>query len=222
MAQDERFSDSLVKAMANLFARDIPDEIDGYTINWRLWFMGQPLHATSPNLRLLRTGKCDVSQVACNEHFLVAGKVAHLNGILEHKDTLTMHEWYEKQNLWSTREAIQRVRPPSEDEEPKLFGSALQRKSFFKECFLRTPLRPIAMTLYYFLKFGAWRDGSVGWTWARLRVWVWDVTLLKEREMKLYGVPKKIPEGRHGTFDARVLATTLQRELLPETISTQS
>lgn len=215
MAQDERFSESLVNKLKYLFEVGISEEVDGFTINWRLWFMGRPLHAMSPNLRLLRTGKCDVSEVACNEHFLVDGHVAHLDGILEHKDTLTMHEWYEKQNLWTTREAIQRVKPPSDDEKANLFGSALQRKAFVRECFLRTPLRSIAMTLYYFLKFGAWRDGAVGWTWARLRVWVWDVTLLKEREMRQYGVPVKIPEGRHGTFDSRVFKSQLQQELLP-------
>ena len=218
MAQDERFSNTLVSKLKQLFEVGIPESVDGFTVNWRLWFMGHPLHAMSPNLRLLRTGKCDVSEVACNEHFLVKGRIAHLDGILEHKDTLTMHEWYEKQNLWTTREAIQRVKPPSDDEKAKIFGSALQRKAFVRECFLRTPLRSIAMTLYYFLKFGAWRDGVLGWTWARLRVWVWDVTLLKEREMRQYGVPFKIPEGRHGTFDARVLASPLQKKILPETV----
>ena len=217
MAQDERFSTSLVKNLRELFSKGDTSGVDGYTVRWRLWFMGQPLHATSDNLRLFRTGKCKVSQVACNEHFMVTGTIGHLNGILDHKDTLTLHEWYEKQNLWTTREAIQRVQPPSDDELSKLFGTRRQRKAFFKQFLIHMPLGETIFFWYYFLKFGAWRDGRAGWVWASLRVWVHHVTTLKEKEMRKYGVPKKIPEGRHGGFDERILNSELQRKLLPET-----
>lgn len=217
MAQDERFSPSLVENLRELFSKGVPSGVDGYTVRWRLWFMGQPLHATSDNLRLFRTGKCRVSQVACNEHFMVPGTISHLKGILEHKDTLTLHEWYEKQNLWTTREAIQRVKPPSNDELPKLFGTRKQRKAFFKQFLIHMPLGETIFFWYYFLKFGAWRDGRAGWVWASLRVWVHHATTLKEKEMRKYGIPKKIPEGRHGDFDERILKSELQKKLLPET-----
>ena len=217
MAQDERFSASLIENLRELFAKGVSSGVDGYTVRWRLWFMGQPLHATSDNLRLFRTGKCRVSQVACNEHFMVPGTISHLKGILEHKDTLTLHEWYEKQNLWTTREAIQRVKPPSDDELPKLFGTRKQRKAFFKQFLIHMPLGETIFFWYYFLKFGAWRDGRAGWVWASLRVWVHHVTTLKEKEMRKYGIPKKIPEGHHGGFDERILKSELQKMLLPET-----
>lgn len=219
MAQDERFSASLIEDLRELFAKGVPSGVDGYTVRWRLWFMGQPLHATSDNLRLFRTGKCRISQVACNEHFMVPGTIRHLKGILEHKDTLTLHEWYEKQNLWTTREAIQRVRPPSDDEKPMFWGTKRQRKAFVKQLLIHMPLGETILFWYYFLKFGAWRDGRAGWVWASLRVWVHHVTTLKEIEMRKYGIPEKIPEGRHGDFDPRILTSDLQRQLLPETIS---
>lgn len=217
MAQDERFSLSLVDSMRECFSRGVPSDINGYTVRWRLWFMGQPLHAMSDNLRLFRKGTCKISQVACNEHFMVSGKVGHLTGILDHKDTLTMHEWYEKQNLWTTREAIQRVKPPSNDELPRLLGTRRQQKAFLKQLLIHLPLGEMIFFWYYFLKFGAWRDGHAGWVWASLRVWVHHVTTLKEKEMRKYGIPQKLPEGRHGGFDTRVLASELQRQLLPET-----
>ena len=217
MAQDERFSASLVENLRELFSKGAPSGVNGYTVRWRLWFMGQPLHAISDNLRLVRRGMCKVSQVACNEHLMVTGLVGHLKGILDHKDTLTLHEWYEKQNLWTTREAIQRVKPPSDDELPKLFGTRRQRKAFFKQFLIHMPLGETMFFWYYFLKFGAWRDGRAGWVWASLRVWVHHVTTLKEKEMRKYGVPKKIPEGRHGGCDERILNSELQRKLLPET-----
>lgn len=215
MAQDERFSETLVAALRDLFRVGLPDGVDGYTVKWRLWFMGQPLHASTPNLRLLRTGKCDVSQVACNEHFLVEGRVGNLNGVLEHKDTLTMHEWYEKQNLWTTREAIQQAAPTSEDEAPRFFGTSLQRKAFLRKILKKLPGRNAIRFLYYFIKFGAWKDGRAGVVWASLRVWVTNVIDLKVEEMQKTGIPTRIPEGRHGTFDPRILRSELQRKLLP-------
>ena len=219
MAQDERFSGPLVDSLREIFSEGIPDSVNGYTVNWRLWFMGQPLHAMAPNLRLLRTGKCGVTNVACNEHFTVYGEVKHVEGILDHKDTLNLHEWYEKQNLWTTREAIQRVKPPSDDELPRFFGTRRQRKAFVKQLLIHMPFGETILFWYYFLKFGAWRDGRAGWVWASLRVWVHHATTLKEKEMRMYGVPKRIPEGRHGDFDPRILASALQRQLLPETES---
>lgn len=217
MAQDERFTLGLVEAIRRQFEKGIPDDVDGFTVNWRLWFMGRPLHAMTRNLRMARRGRSRVTNVACNEHSFVLGKVLHLDAILEHKDTLNLHEWHEKQNLWTTREAIQRVKPPSDDELPKLFGTRRQRKAFIKQSLIHMPFGETILFWYYFLKFGAWRDGEAGWVWASLRVWVHHVTTLKEKEMRKYGIPKKIPEGRHGGFDDRILKSELQKKLLPET-----
>ncbi len=219
MAQDERFSKSLVDSLEQIFSEGIPDSVDGYMIKWRLWFMGQPLHAVVPNLRLLRTGKCYVTNVACNEHFVVKGGVKTIAGILEHKDTLNLHEWYEKQNMWTTREAIQRVKPPSEDEYPRLLGGTrIQRKAYFKIVLGRIPGGETVRFLYYYLWFGAWKDGFAGWSWARLRVWVEHVIQLKAREMRRNGIPTVVPTGRHGDFDARVVNSDLQKRLLPKIV----
>lgn len=219
MAQDERFSESLVRELRELFDKGVPEAVDAYMVRWRLWFMGEPLHAISDNLRLTRTGKCRVTQVACNEHFCVPGKVGRLNGILEHKDTLNLHQWYEKQNLWTTMEAVQRVKAPSDDELPKLFGTSLQRKAWYSQLFRKIPCGKVIRFWYYFLKFGAWRDGRAGVIWAMLRGWVIDVVDLKAEEMRRHGIPEKLPEGRHGTYDLRVLKSDLQRMLLPESMS---
>lgn len=218
MAQDERISEELRKQMAENLRCDSPHS--GYTVKWRLWFMGQPLHAAPRRMTIYRTGKVAVTNVACNEHFYLTdnGTIGNLDGYLEHKDTPTLWDWYEKQNLWTTREAIQRIKPPSEDELPKLFGTRRQRNAFFKQFLIHMPFGETILFWYYFLKFGAWRDGRAGWVWASLRVWVHHVTTLKEKEMRKYGIPEKIPEGRHGGFDPRILASDLQRQLLPETI----
>lgn len=219
MDQDERFSESLVNELRNLFAGGIPDDIDGFMVKWRLWFMGEPLHAISNNFRLMRTKKCWVTNVACNEHFCVPGRIVPLKGILEHKDTLNLHQWYEKQNLWTTLEAIQRVHPPSDDEKPRFIGGTrVQRKAFFKVMLGKFPGGEVLRFFYYYLKFGAWRDGWAGWHWARLRVWVEHVIQIKAAEMRRHGIPTLLPSGRHGDFDSRIMQTELQRQLLPDTV----
>ena len=217
MAQDERFSSSLVTALHKVFDEGIPDDVDGYTVKWRLWFMGKPLHAVVDNFRLLRRGKCRITQASCNEHMVAEGRVLHLNGVLEHKDTLNLHQWYEKQNLWTTLEAIGRIKDNLEDEKRTPFGTKLQRKMFFKRLFNRLPGGKVIMFWYYLLKFGAWRDGYAGWCWARLRVWVHQVGDMKEKEFRRIGIPTLLPTARHGGFDNRVLASELQRRVLPET-----
>ena len=217
MDQDERFSPSLVEELRGLFAKSIPENVDGYTVKWRLWFMGKPLHAVRDNFRLMRVSKCSVTNVSCNEHFVVPGKILPLKGILEHKDTLNLHEWYAKQNLWSSLEAIGRIRDKSEEERRTPFGTKLQRSQFFKYWLGRLPGCGFLMKCYYYIKFGAWRDGYTGWVWASLRVWVSDVIQLKMREYREFGIPENLPKARHGDFDKRILATKLQQQLLPET-----
>ena len=218
MDQDERFSISLVEELKRLFDTGIPEDVDGFTVKWRLWFMGKPLHAVTDTFRLMRTAKCSVTEVSCNEHFVVPGRICKLKGILEHKDVLNLHEWYEKQNLWTTLEAIGRIKDKSEDEKSRLFGTKLQRKMLFKRFFIHMPCGKLFMFWYYFLKYGAWKDGYAGWCWARLRVWVHRVGDMKEREFRQNGIPKLMPRARHGGFDKRVLKSELQRALLPETI----
>ena len=217
MAQDERFSESLITELKHVFTDGIPDDVNGYTVKWRLWFMGKPMHAKTDNLRLLRIGRCHITQASCNEHMVAYGRVLNLSGILEHKDTLTLYQWYEKQNLWTTLEAVGRIRDDIKDELRTPFGTNLQRKMFFKYWLGRLPGCGLFMKLYYYLKFGAWKDGYTGWVWASLRVWVSDVIQLKMKEYREFGIPAVLPSARHGNYDSRIIASELQQQLLPET-----
>lgn len=219
MAQDERFSASLIESLENVFSNGVRSEVDCFAFKWRLWFLGRPLHAHSYVYRLFRTGHCHVSDVACDEHFYSDGKTVFLNGTIEHKDTLNLHEWYEKQNLWTTLGAIGRITDNCEAERPTPFGTWLQRKMFFKRACIRTPVfGKLAMWAYYYFRFGAWKDGLAGWHWAQLRMWVNRVTDLKEKEFREHGIPKILPTARHGDFDLRIMQTELQRKLLPEVV----
>lgn len=217
MAQDERFSESLIVDLKRIFVEGIPGDVDCYAFRWRLWFMGEPLHAQSYVYRLLRVGKCHVSDVACDEHFYVDGKTIYLEGKIEHKDTLNLHEWYEKQNLWTTLAAIGRITDNCEEEKLTPFGTSLQRKMFFKRLCVRIPIiGKLIMWMYYYFGFGAWRDGVAGWHWAKLRMWVNHVTDIKEKEFRRHGIPEVLPTAHHGDFDPRIRKSALQKLVLPE------
>lgn len=219
LSQDERFSEALVKDLERLFASGLPEEVDCISFKWRLWFMGEPLHAQSEVFRMFRTGHCHVSDVACDEHFYSDGKIIRLNSHIEHKDTLNLHEWYEKQNLWTTLGAVGRITDSCQEERLTPFGTPLQRKMFFKRLCIRLPIfGKLAMWSYYYFRFGAWKDGAAGWHWAQLRMWVNHVTDIKEREFRKHGIPKVLPTARHGDFDHRIMNSELEKRLLPELV----
>lgn len=215
MAQDERFTPGLVERLQDVFAGG--PSLNGYKVKWRLWFMGKPLHIVLDSLRLMRVGKFRISDVITNEQVLVEGDVGSVDGILEHKDTLTLYEWYEKQNLYSTMEAVARVTGKGEfSVEPDFFGGPLARRMYFKKVFFNMPFRYAVLAAYNLIIKGAWRDGKVGWRWAQLRGQVYRMREYKIEEMRRTGHIPRIPRIRHGDYDPRIMRTALQQELLPE------
>ena len=220
LAQDERVSPELRRLMAENVTADAP--FSGFMTRWRLWFMGGPLHAAPWRMNVYRVGKVAVTDVTCNEHFYLTdgGPVGSLDGIIEHKDTPTLWDWYEKQNLYTTREAIGVVLGKARTEKPKLFGTKDERNHWLSRALPRIPLGLgyLIMFMGYYLRYGAWKDGWAGFYWARCRVWVNWVVEFKVEEIRRTGVIPKMPEPRRGTFDVRVMRSDLQRRLLPEVV----
>lgn len=215
MAQDERFTPSLISSLQELLSQ--PNHLNGYSIRWRLWFMNKPLHIIIDNLRLMRVGQFRIADVTCNEQILVDGPTGKLSGILEHKDTITLHEWYEKQNLYSTLEAISYATKKGQfSVAPRLLGGRMARRMFIKKIFFLLPFRHQLTMLYNLIYMGAWRDGPVGIIWARLRSDVYRMYEYKVIEMRRTGFIPQFPEARHGDFDPRIIASELQQRLLPE------
>ncbi len=213
---DERLSDELKDSIAKVVTET--PECDGYDMMRRLWFMGKPLHVQQPVLRLWRTGRCRFSDVMVNEHPLVDGKVGRLNGVMEHLDSRDLHHWLDKQNRYSTMEAIAMVRGDRMAVTPKLFGNALERRMLLKKLFFHVPFRYQIQFLHELFGRGAWRSGKAGWTWAQMRVFARRIRELKAIEMETTGHIPEIPRAPRGDFDPRILNSDLQRQLLPETL----
>lgn len=198
---DERLSDRLKGEIETAIAAN---EADGLSFDRRLWFMTRPLPVKHGLIRAWRTGHCRFTDVLVNEHPIVEGRIRHLEGDLEHHDSPDLHHWLEKQNSYTTHEAIRTFNKQKLADEPNLFGTALQRRMWMKKHYMKLPLRYLAMFLYHYLVLGAWRAGWVGYAWSRLRCDVYRLWEYKLREARITGRPPlKRPNGP-GIPDPRV------------------
>ncbi|MDW8002915.1 MAG: glycosyltransferase family 2 protein [Deltaproteobacteria bacterium] len=184
MDPDERLSDELKSKILEAFKRD---DIAGISVKLRLWFMNRPLPVYQTLVRVWRTGRCRFSDVAVNEHPIVEGKVIHVDGYLEHHDSPDLEHWIEKQNRYTTLEAIMAFKNEPLADTPKFFGTPLQRRMWFKKNFRKIPFRFSLFFLYNYLIRGACRAGWVGLAWARLRSDVMRFIEYKLREIEITG-----------------------------------
>jgi hypothetical protein len=169
-----------------------------------LMFMGKSLPVKLRLVRLWKTGSARMSDVSVNEHLLVDGSTEDLNGDIEHHDSPDLDHWLEKQNRYTTAEAIIAYQNSALAVVPRLFGTALQRRMWLKKNFYRVPLRYALLFLYHWLVQGAWRAGWVGYAWSRLRADVMRLVEYKRREIEFTGrLPVKRTYGP-GAPDPRV------------------
>lgn len=198
---DERLTARLKQAIAQAIAEG---QADGLSMYRRLWFMSRPLPAGQDLMRVWRTGRCRFTDVAVNEHPIVTGVLKHVGGDLEHHDSPDLHHWLEKQNRYTTAEAVASYGAKKLADKPRLFGTPLQRRMWVKRHFMKLPFRYLALFLYHYLVLGAWRTGWVGYAWSRLRTDVYRLWEYKLQEMRLTGrLPVQRPAGP-GRPDPRV------------------
>ena len=181
---DERLSDELKR---DLLKTLIKTDSIGLKICRRWWFMGKPLPIHENILRVWRTGSCRFSDVSVNEHPLVDGKIGFVNGVLDHLDSPDLDHWFDKQNRYSTSEAINRVNNAPMAATPRLFGSSLERRMWLKRNLRYLPFRNLLLFFYYYLWKGTWRAGKVGYISARLWADVWRFREYKQFEMEITG-----------------------------------
>lgn len=198
---DERLTDELKQCLIGAMAKG---NAKGFTIDRRLWFMGRPLPVRQSLLRVWRTGHCHFSDVLVNEHPLVEGRLVAVKGDIEHHDSPDLDHWLDKQNRYTTTEAIAAYEGRSLSAEPRLFGSRLQRRMWIKRYYRRFPGRYVMLFLHHYLVQGAWRAGWVGYAWSRLRCDVYRLWEYKLREINLTGQLPSPGPMKCGQPDARV------------------
>lgn len=198
---DERLSDELKD---NLLEAIKQGGCEGLSLTRRLWFMGRALPVRQSLVRLWCTGGCRFTDIAVNEHPIVTGRINHVTGDMEHHDSPDLDHWLEKQNRYTTAEAIIAHNQSALADIPRILGTRLQRRMWLKKHFYRIPGRYTLLFLYYWLFQGTWRAGWVGYAWARLRADVMRLIEYKRREIEITG---KLPIKRFygaGKPDSRV------------------
>ena len=155
-------------------------------------------------MNIWRTGSCKFTNVLVNEHPVVPGETQRLAGYLEHHDSPDLQHWYEKQNKYTSAEAVTSYRGLQLAARPRLFGKPIERRMWLKQNFFRIPGRYSMLFIYNYLLRGAWRAGRAGYIWSKLRLEVY-----RAREYKLYEMrqtdrePLDLDRGR-GEPDMRV------------------
>ncbi|MCH4544002.1 glycosyltransferase family 2 protein [Ochrobactrum sp. A-1] len=193
---DERLTDELKQSIAEIIKSD---RAGAFTLRRRLWFMGRPLPVIQTILRGWKTGTCNFSDVLVNEHPLVEAHRIKARGFLEHHDSPDLHHWFEKQNRYSSAEALNSYRGGRLAATPKLWGNKLQRRMWFKSKLMQFPLRSLVIFLHAYLVQGAWQAGRVGFIWAKLRCQVYQMRALKLLEMRMNFKELNVPASPTGT-----------------------
>jgi glycosyltransferase involved in cell wall biosynthesis len=198
---DERVSDAL---KAEILDACRTSAHEAYRVNIRLFFMQRALPVRLSLLRLWRSGKATFSNVLVNEHATITGTTGELSADVEHHDSPDLHHWLEKQNAYTTGEAIAAYEGRPLSARPRLFGSRIERRMWIKQNYRRFPLRYLVLFLHHYLVQGAWRAGWVGYAWSRLRSDVYRLLEYKLREIQITGrLPVKRVSGP-GEPDPRV------------------
>ena len=220
MDPDERLSESLKDEIVCELTGTNPS--NGYSFFWGVHFMGKPIRCKSYHfLRLWKTGTCHFSPVIVNEHPIIEGHIKKLKSPLLHLDSRDLYAWTDKQNRYTSQEALTRFHKMERAAKPKLFGSALERRVWISNLFWHIPFRyQIYFCLLFFCK-GAWKSGIHGWRWAVMRTFVMRMTEYKWREMDNTSRESLIPQNKtYRVYDMRVLKSNLQKTVCgePETL----
>jgi hypothetical protein len=124
-------------------------------------------------------------------HPIVQGKIGRLRFPMIHRDAEDLHHHFARHNLYSDWEALLRTRHPARDQageiKPQLFGSAVERRRFLKQCFLNLPGRPWLYFLYAYILCGGFLDGRPGFIYNVLKAFYWYQISIKEYEIVCQG-----------------------------------
>lgn len=200
---DERLDERLKQSLQDIMTSKGTDAL-GVNVTRRLWFMGRALGVRQRLLRAWPTGSARFTDVTVNEHPLVTGPIVDVPGELVHFDSPDLEHWFDKQNRYSTAEAIAAYSHAPLAAEPRLFGTPFERRMWLKRHFDSIPLGEWWLFLYYWIGQNAWRAGRVGVIWCRLRCDVMRHRRYKRIEMQLTRqVPWPLARGT-GKPDTRV------------------
>jgi len=187
----------------------------GYLLPYQYYFLGKLLKHGDPlrklvlfKHRLARYERREVPGLAAYDlemhcHPIVQGKIGRLCSPMIHRDADDLHHHFARHNLYSDWEALLRTRYGTRNQtgeiKPHLFGSAVERRRFLKQCFLKLPGKPWLYFLYAYVLRGGFLDGRPGFIYNVLKAFYWYQIGIKEYELSLIeDTPVSGVEALHG------------------------
>lgn len=145
----------------------------GLDLERQLYFFGSKIPMKQRVLRIWRKNNCIFSDVKVNEYpVLNHGEIFHLENLLKHHDSENFEHWIDKQNKYSTAEALMRFNKDGFALSPKIFGSIDERRIWMKKYFYRIPMRYLLLKIYYLLIRGFFFRGASARRWVYYRIFV--------------------------------------------------
>jgi glycosyltransferase involved in cell wall biosynthesis len=122
-------------------------------------------------------------------HPIINGSIGTLNGPMIHRDFDNLGHYFDRHNIYSEWEALLRTRYCSRGHDgeitPRLFGSFMERRRFFKQLFLASPAKPFLYFLYSYVLRGGFLDGRQGFIYNVLKAIYWYQISIKAFEIQL-------------------------------------
>ena len=186
MDPDERLTDALKSEIEDSLANRV--ELAGFEFDRVLWFMGKRIPGWKDRVvRIWRTGHCRFTDIVVNEHPIVDGKIGILQSTMDHLDSRDLGQWIEKQNKYTTAEAIRQFAGGPLAARPRFWGTRLERRMWFKSVFFKLPFRYEMMFFQLYFGKGLFLVGKTGFHCALLRIWVRRLVEQKLLEMRNTG-----------------------------------
>lgn len=169
---DEVVTPELHRSIERFFAEGAPDDIDGCLMARRTVFMGRWIryggHYPVYHLRLFRRNHGMCEERLYDQHYVVPGATAKMDGDLIDRISTNLETWTLRHVRWAKLEVTQQQALASSPEhtiDENLFGSPIEQRRWAKiNLFYRLPLflRAFAYFCYrYFLRLG-FLDGVEG------------------------------------------------------------
>jgi glycosyltransferase involved in cell wall biosynthesis/SAM-dependent methyltransferase len=195
----------------------------GYLVRYHYEFLGRRLRHGDPLWKMAfvehhraRFERIHVPEVTgydveLHEWLRVEGPVGRLRAPLLHRDAEDLHHFFDRHNTYSDWEALLRTRRADRDRSgeirPRLFGSPVERRRWFKRLFLALPGRSFVYFFYSYLLRCGFLDGRAGLHYNLLKSFYWYQVRLKEYELCLRQRSMRrlpaTPEGANAEFKLR-------------------
>jgi len=195
---DEWITDALAKEIASVVRE--PGGRVGFNVNRRLMFMGRWIrhcgYYPSWNLRLVKRGQASYERLSeteppqtgdneVHEHLVAAGPVGHLRNDMLHFAYADIASFVEKHNRYSSWEAHVEEHGRESELKPRLFGSPLERRRFWRQLSRRVPFRSTLRFLYGYVFRLGFLDGRPGLVLCRLLAFYEYLSAAKADELRL-------------------------------------